>query len=95
LALVIPEHTDGFAPSVIVGIGLTVTLIAYVELVQPVVLLATAKLPVYVAAAAAPGTTNTIGVAGNNALATSTKPAVCAAALYVMLYLSGVPVVAV
>ena len=72
-----------------------VTLMAPAELVHPVVLLVTVKLPVYVAAAAAPGTTNTIGVAGNNALATSTKPAVCAAALYVMLYLSGVPVVAV
>ena len=46
------------------------------------------------AAAAPAGTVNTIGLAGSAALVTFTNPAVIAAALYTILYWSGVPVVA-
>ncbi len=66
----------------IVGLALTVTLIALPVLLQPVVLLVTVSVPVYVAAAAPAGTVNTIGEGeGNTALVTLTKPAASAAAL--------------
>ena len=93
-ALMDPAQTDGLAPKVIVGIGLMVTVKALAELVQPVAFLVTVRVPLYVAAGAAPGTTRTIGVAGRTALTTFTNPAARAAASYVMLYRSGVPVVA-
>jgi len=46
LALVVPLHTAGLAPGVIAGIGLTVTLIGYTALTQPVALLLTVRFPV-------------------------------------------------
>jgi len=95
LALIDPAQTEGLAPRVIVGIGFTLTLITFVGLLHPVKLLDTVSVPVYVAGGAAPGITMTIGEAGRIALVTFTNPAASAAALYVMLYLSGLPVVAV
>ena len=71
-----------------------VTLMAYPLLTHPVVELVTVRVPVYVPTAAAPGTTRIIGLAGNTALATFTKPCPRAPALYTMLYLSGPLVVA-
>jgi hypothetical protein len=71
-----------------------VTLMAYPLLTHPVVELVTVRVPVYVFTAAAPGTTRMIGLAGKTALATLTKPCPRAAALYTMLYLSGLKVVA-
>jgi len=81
-----PAHTVGLAPIVIVGIGLIITLMAFGVLVQPVRLFVTVNIPVYVAGAAAPGTTNVIGEAGSAALVTFTNPAARAAPLKVMLY---------
>jgi len=81
LALVDPAHTDGLAPIAIVGIGLTVMLMALDTLVHPVELIDTVKVPVYVAGAAAPGTISVIGLAGSTALITLIKPAASAAAL--------------
>ena len=81
LALVVPLQTAGFAPRVIVGTALTVTVMAVLLLTQPVVLLRTVTVALYVATAALPGTTSTIGVAVNVAFVTSINPAVSAAAL--------------
>ena len=80
-ALVVPMHTDGFDPRVMVGTALTVTVIGDELLTQPVVLLRTVNVALYVAAAAPAGTTTTIGVAGKLPFTTSTKPAVSAAPL--------------
>ncbi len=95
MAEVDPEQTAGLAPRVIVGFGFIVTLIAYPLLTHPVELILTVSVPVYVAGAAAPGTVSTMGVAGNAAFTTFTKPAAIAAALYVILYWSGESVVPV
>ena len=80
-ALVVPMHTAGLEPRVMVGMAFTVTVIADELLTQPLLLLPTVKVALYVTAAAPAGTTNTIGVAVNVAFVTSTKPAASAAAL--------------
>ena len=69
-----------------------VTVIAF-ELEQPVVVLTTVKVALYVPAATPPGNVNTIGLPLSAPLITSTKPAALAAALYVILYSSGEPLV--
>ena len=79
--LVVPMHTAGLEPRVIVGTAFTATVIADELLTQPLVLLRTVKVALYVAAAAPAGTTNTIGVEGRLPFTTSTKPAVSAAPL--------------
>ena len=56
---------------VIVGNAFTVTAIAWLVLLQPVVLFLTVSVPLYNPCGAAPGTTITIGVAGNVAFTTS------------------------
>ena len=86
LAVVAPRHTEGLAPSVIVGFGLMVIVIGDDVLVQPAVLLRTVMVALYVPAAAAPGTAMTIGLAVNPALVTSAKPAACAVASKSILY---------
>ena len=69
-----------------VWLALIVTVKLEPLLVQPVPLFFTVNVPVYVPAAAAPGTVSVIGLAGNDVKATFAKPAASAAALYVMLY---------
>jgi hypothetical protein len=81
LALVVPLHTAGLTPGVIAGIALTITLIGYIELTQPVALLLTVRLPVYVVAAAPAGIESVIDPAGKTALITSANPAALAPAL--------------
>ena len=68
-------------PNVIVGLAIMVTLMALLELLQPEVLFRTLNVALYVPAVAAPGTVITIGLAVNEALTTSIKPAASAAAL--------------
>ena len=77
----LPIHTDGFGPKVIVGSGLIVTVITCAALTHPVVPFVTIKLAVYVPANAAPGIVIEIGLAGKAALTTSTKPCASAAPL--------------
>lgn len=85
MALVAPLHTAGFAPKVIVGLATTVTVIGLLALTQPVPLLVTVRVALYVAAGAAAGTVIAIGLAGKTALTTFANPAPRAAALKVML----------
>jgi hypothetical protein len=91
--IVLPTHK--FVEGVLtVGSAITVTVMGDELLRQPVVLFVTVKVALYVAAGAAAGTVMTIGVAGNATFVMFAKPAPNAAALNVMLYLSGLPVVA-
>ena len=74
-----PAHTI-LAVRLPCGNALTVTVNAVVLPEHPVVVFFTVIVPLYVAAAAPAGTTSGIGVVGNVVRATSTKPAVWAAA---------------
>ena len=92
--MVAPTQTLGLEPKVI--LGPTVIVIGVDDaLTQPVTLLRTERLALYTAAGTAPGTVITIGVAGKTAFATFTNPAAIAAALKMILYRSGLPVVLV
>ncbi len=72
----------------------TITVKASPVLVQPVVVLVTVIVPLYVSASAAAGTVKAIGEAGSATLLTSAKPAVIAAGLHTILYSLGLSVVA-
>ena len=61
-------------------------------LTQPVAL--TVSIPLYVAAGAAPGTVNVIGLIGKATFEILTKPFAIAVASYTILYWLGLPVVA-
>lgn len=87
-------QTLGLAPKVIVGSARIVTVMGDALLTQPVAVLLTVNVALYTAGAAAAGTVIVIGLAGNTALTTFTKPAPRATASKVMLYRLGVPVVA-
>jgi hypothetical protein len=86
LADVLPLHTEGLAPNVMVGVRSIVTEIGLAALTQPDVVFVTVIAPEYVPGKAPPGTVITMGVAGRAALTTSTNPCASAAALKSMLY---------
>src|SRR5664279_3422269 len=77
------------------GAAVTVTVNGTATPGQPVTVFVTVIVPLYVANAAPAGTVKTIGVAGSAVLGTFANPAAMAAALYVILYWLGAPVVAV
>jgi hypothetical protein len=91
----VPEQTEGLLPKAIVGVVLIVTVKASPLLLQPVAEFFTVSVPLYVPAAAPPGTVSPIGLAGSAVNPTFANPTASAAALYVMLYWLGDPVVPV
>ena len=84
--MVVPLQIVAFAPSVMVGAAVMVTVIGVFALVQPVVELLTLIVALYVPVAAPAGTAIAMGDAPNAALVTFTNPAVIAAALKVIVY---------
>ena len=86
LADVVPLHTEGLLPNVMVGLAFTVTVMAELLLTQPVVLLRTVKVALYVPAAAPPGTVIVMGLAGSATLVTSAKPCPSAVPSKLILY---------
>jgi hypothetical protein len=94
LALVVPLHTLGLLPNVIVGRAFTVTLITLPVLLQPVVLLVTVNVPLYVPAPGLDGTVILIGLAGKEVVLTFVNPAMIPAAPHAKLYWLGEFVVA-
>ena len=82
----VPLHTLGLLPKVIVGEAFTVTPIVLPVDEQPVVELVTVRVPVYEPAPGLLGTVNDTGLAGKLVVLTFVNPAMIAPALQAILY---------